>query len=98
MRPPRLACLIACVLVALAAASATPVVAHGATRLGARELRLGAHGSGGRRLQLLLRSQGYRLSADGWFGPGTLAAVKRLQRAHHLVMDGVVGRATLAAL
>jgi peptidoglycan hydrolase-like protein with peptidoglycan-binding domain/GH24 family phage-related lysozyme (muramidase) len=38
------------------------------------------------------------ISADGNFGPQTLAAVESFQRAHKLTVDGVVGEKTLAAL
>ncbi len=46
-----------------------------------------------RTLQRLLK-----IRADGIFGPGTEAAVKRFQRRHGLTPDGVVGPATWAAL
>jgi peptidoglycan hydrolase-like protein with peptidoglycan-binding domain len=38
------------------------------------------------------------VSADGYFGPDTLAAVKSFQRKHHLAVDGIVGPKTRAAL
>lgn len=38
------------------------------------------------------------ISADGHFGPATLAAVKNFQKSAGLVADGIVGPSTLAAL
>jgi len=38
------------------------------------------------------------VTADGVFGPGTLAAIKAFQRRHGLTADGVVGPATWAKL
>jgi hypothetical protein len=48
---------------------------------------LGYHGAHGR-----------HLAADGHFGHNTRHAVMAFQQAHHLHVDGVVGRHTLAAL
>ncbi len=69
-----------------------------AARSSSPVLRQGARGSSVVRLQNLLRAKGYRISADGAFGPGTAAAVKAFQRAKGLGADGVVGPRTWAAL
>ena len=70
---------------------ATPVLAQGAG--------MGAKPSAQvRRVQLALQRRGYDVGApgvDGRFGPLTAAAVRRLQAARGLAMDGVVGKRTL---
>jgi peptidoglycan hydrolase-like protein with peptidoglycan-binding domain len=66
--------------------------------LGDRALRAGASGSDVRELQKALRKAGYSVKVDGQFGPTTVRAVKRFQRAAHLTSSGTVGRKTIAAL
>lgn len=45
-----------------------------------------------------LVAAGQKIAIDGGFGPQTLAAVKRFQRAHGLTVDGVIGTQTWSAL
>src|SRR5215210_9090859 len=59
----------------------------------AAELKKGSHGPAVAKLQRWLNQP-----ADGIFGRGTRAAVKRFQRRQGLTPDGVVGPATWAAL
>jgi hypothetical protein len=75
------------VVVACAAVSlATPAAAHaGAADTAALQVALRLHGT-------------YAGPIDGIFGPQTRRAVRRLQRHKKLVVDGVAGRRTLAAL
>lgn len=61
-------------------------------------LRYGMRGADVRRMQELLVAKGARITIDGGFGPGTLAALKSEQSRDHLVNDGVCGPATWAAL
>ena len=43
-------------------------------------------------------SNGESLAIDNDLGPNTIHAIKSFQRAHHLHVDGIVGKHTLAAL
>jgi lysozyme family protein len=42
--------------------------------------------------------QGHPLAIDNTFGPNTKHAIQSFQRAHHLHVDGIVGKDTRAAL
>lgn len=58
-------------------------------------LREGYGGAPVTALQKRLKQLGFDPGgADGQFGPNTLAAVKRFQKAHHLGADGIVGPQT----
>src|SRR4051794_41728101 len=81
--------------VAVPAAVAKRSTGH---HLGDRALRAGASGSDVRELQKALRKAGFSVTVDGQFGPTTVRAVKRFQRAAHLTSSGTVGRKTIAAL
>lgn len=61
-------------------------------------LAIGAIGAPVANLQRQLIAAGFKLPADGWFGPSTEAAVRALQQRAGLVADGVAGPKTLAAL
>jgi N-acetylmuramoyl-L-alanine amidase len=56
-------------------------------------VKLNSRGSAVKTLQAKLK-----ISADGIFGPNTLAAVKKFQKANGLVADGIVGPKTWAKL
>ncbi|HEY6431835.1 MAG TPA: peptidoglycan-binding protein [Acetobacteraceae bacterium] len=61
-------------------------------------LRVGGSGAPVVRMQNLLATRGYGLTADGAFGPATAEAVKQFQASEGLPADGVVGPATWEAL
>jgi hypothetical protein len=77
-----------------ASAPRTPALAQGVGMHAKPSVRV-------RQVQRALHRRGYSLGAtgvDGRFGPRTAAAVRRLQKAHGLAVDGVVGRRTRSAL
>ncbi|KQZ87244.1 peptidoglycan-binding protein [Mesorhizobium sp. Root157] len=61
-------------------------------------LRPGSQGEAVADLQRRLTALGYPLSADGIFGPATLAAVERFQADNGLDADGLVGKRTGEAI
>ena len=61
-------------------------------------LSYGARGEAVRTLQSSLNAKGASINVDGRFGPATSRAVRSFQSAQGLAVDGVVGRATWAAL
>jgi putative chitinase len=69
-----------------AASAAAPAASTGA-------LRVGSTGHDVKRMQVALK-----IAADGDFGPGTEAALKKWQAANGLTADGVAGPKTLAKL
>ena len=66
---------------------------------GRRTIARGAFGWDVSVLQFLLHRRGlYAGAFDGYYGPATVGAVRRYQRQMRLTADGIVGRATAAAL
>ncbi|MGN1060456.1 MAG: spore cortex-lytic enzyme [Candidatus Coproplasma sp.] len=62
-------------------------------------LRQGANGGEVKEVQRRLKEWGYYNGAvDGIFGPATTEAVKKFQSKNGLTADGIVGKATFAAL
>jgi murein L,D-transpeptidase YcbB/YkuD len=61
-------------------------------------LRRGSRGEAVLALQRDLAALGYKLDADGAYGPGTAEAVKRFQAEHGLEADGIAGPRTLAVV
>jgi Putative peptidoglycan binding domain len=81
----------------------TPTTTQSATPaqplLPAATVKLGDHGHAVKELQRALKSLGYTVGTiDGVFGASTQSALIAFQTAHHLTPDGVLGRATRAAL
>ncbi len=84
-------CLVLCLLAGLLI---LPAYAYKDT-----SLRYGMKGEEVRRMQQALIKQGYlKGTADGVFGTKTEVAVRKFQKKHHLVVDGVAGPKTLALL
>jgi peptidoglycan hydrolase-like protein with peptidoglycan-binding domain len=96
----RLAISVFAAALCLGAVAAPAAVAKRSTglHLGDRALRPGASGPDVRELQKALRKAGFSVKVDGQFGPSTVRAVKRFQRAAQLTPSGTVGRKTVAAL
>lgn len=61
-------------------------------------IRLCDRGEPVRLIQQALRDRGADVDVDGYFGPGTVMAVRRFQGAGGLNVDGLVGPRTWAAL
>lgn len=61
-------------------------------------LRLNATGAEVQDLQALLKSAGFAVDRDGWFGPKTESAVLAFQKRAGLVTDGIAGPKTLSLL
>ena len=72
---------------------------RGVPGLGRRTMRRGSRGWDVASLQFLLNVRGFQPGGfDGGFGPNTLRAVKRFQRAAGLAVDGIAGPSTIRAL
>lgn len=72
---------------------------RGMPDFGSRPMREGQRGWDVAALQFLLRERGFGQGGlDGGFGPGTAAAVRGFQRSARVVVDGVVGATTIAAM
>jgi N-acetylmuramoyl-L-alanine amidase len=78
------------------------LVAGGAAQasvLGSRTLRQGVRGDDVVQLQVFLNSHNFPAGpADGIFGPLTYNGLVRFQRAHNLLVDGIAGPQTFAAI
>ena len=61
-------------------------------------IKVGSRGDGVRWVQWYLNKTGAKLKIDGYFGTLTQAATQKFQKSHALVVDGIVGSKTRAAL
>ena len=94
----RLAISVFAVALCVGTLAAPAAIAKRSVHLGDRALRAGANGHDVRELQKALGNAGFSVKVDGQFGPSTVRAVKRFQRAAQLTPSGAVGRKTVAAL
>jgi len=78
-----------------AGAPPKPSGSSAATR---NQLELGSRGSAVRALQRALRKRGMRVAVDGVYGPGTRAAVKKLQKSLRRRQTGVADAVVLRKL
>lgn len=62
------------------------------------KLQSGDKGTAVKTLQTALKNLGYSISADGTYGPLTVAAVTTFQKQNGLTADGIAGAKTLALL
>jgi peptidoglycan hydrolase-like protein with peptidoglycan-binding domain len=68
------------------------------TTASAQTLRSGSHGAAVKELQRELKAAGLGIAVDGQYGPATVTAVKRFQRAANLRMSGIADAATQTRL
>jgi peptidoglycan hydrolase-like protein with peptidoglycan-binding domain len=61
-------------------------------------VKSGSKGADVRSAQQLLIARGYKISADGVFGPNTRSAVIAFQKSRSLAADGVIGPNTWSKL
>lgn len=91
--------LIACMCVITLAAMLTIAFAPALASAEAETLKQGSTGSLVRTVQTKLKNWGYYTgTVDGIYGAKTVAAVKYFQRQNKLTADGIVGKATAAAM
>lgn len=87
---------IAAALVGLLLLTGAPDVAEAGSSC--PTLRYGSSGQSVVELQYLLKAAGWTIDVDGQFGPGTEKVVRKLQSMSGLLVDGIVGPRTQAAV
>lgn len=75
-----------------------PAPAPKTTAISIRTLSEGCKGEDVRALQILLSGRGFKVDADGIFGPKTKKAVEKYQGKVGLTKDGIAGKDTLSSL
>jgi peptidoglycan hydrolase-like protein with peptidoglycan-binding domain len=81
-----------------AVSSPAPTTHSYSSSLGWPTVRPGARGERVFAIQYLLQARGYRVGADGRYGPVTRRSVRAFQRSRGLRADGVVGSSTWSRL